>query len=432
MLRGLRALIGVDHNKALRPNRTARLARSSSRVAFGSKPRSKRMPQPTDYQFQCPTGIDAHEARVRLYRFLRDNLPALDAAVWTWVRMAAAPLQYSIHDRSGQAVASREADAAIESLSHRVYDNKPQRFGGIDALLVEFFNSLFTTGSVCGELLVDPTGTGVERFYFVDPATIRFNLNRSGDWEMFQQVENRKIDLAAPSTYFYGLDGSSVEPWGRSLLSSVPFAARIEQALVSDMNRSMHNAGYHRIHVRIRPPERLAGETDDTYVSRANEYFDETVRMLRDIEPDDNPITWDDVEIAYIGPASKISSSSSWYINHKSMIEDICAGTHLAPFMIGYSYGSTQTWAEFNFELLQRQLRTIQSAASKFLEWITRIELALRGIDLDCKWRFENAVNVGLLDRRRAEGLHVDNVLKKLDAGLIDGDAAKRELGIVG
>jgi hypothetical protein len=198
------------------------------------------------------------------------------------------------------------------------------------------------------------------------------------------------------------------------------------------MNSSMHNAGYHRIHVTIKPPDRLPGEDEEAYVSRANEYFDETAKMVRQFDSDDNPVTWNDVQIDYIGPASKISSSSSWYLNHKAVLEDICAGTHLAPFMLGYSYGATHNWAEFNFEIMQRQLRTIQSAAINFLRWITEVEFGLKGIDAVCRWEFAGSIDVGLLDRRRAESIQIDNVLKKLDAKLIDRETARIQLGCDG
>lgn len=397
--------------------------------AFHSKPHSLRKDKSREYKLVYPTGVDAHEARIQLYRFLRDNVPSLNAAVWTWVKMAAGRLKYTISDKSGKQISSGHANSVVDALSRRLYDNRYQKFGGIDALMVEFFNTLFVTGSVCGELLVDPTGSKVERFYFIDPASIRFRLNREGDWEMYQQIDDRKINLQQPSTFFYGLDANSVNPWGKSLLSAIPFAARVEQALVSDMNKSMHNAGYHRIHVKVKPPERMPGEDQCAYTSRANDYFDETVRMMKQIEPADNPITWDDVEIEYIGPHSRMSASSTWYLNHKAIVEDICVGAHLAPFMLGYSYGSTQTWAEFNFELLQRQLRTIQSAAVRFLRWITEVEFALQGIDATCVWEFDDAIKIGVLEKRKAESVLIDNVLKKLGAGLITVDVAREDLG---
>jgi len=368
------------------------------------------------------------ETVIDLYRFLRRSIPALNAAIWTWVRLSAAQLSFRIVNRDGKPVESPELDSIVESLKRRLYDNPYQKFGGIEALLVEFFNTLFTCGSVCGELLLSPDVRSVSRFYFIDPGTIRFKLLRTGEWDMVQRIDDTDIDLSASSTYFYGLDANSVEPWGHSLLASVPFASRVEQALISDMHRSMHNAGYHRIHVKVKPPERLGGEDHKAYIDRANGYFDQTVRMMQSFDPDDNPVTWDDVEIDYIGPASKVSSSSSWYMNHRAMIEEICVGTHLAPFMIGYSYGSTHTWAEFNFELMQRQLRTIQQAATRFLEWITSVEFALNGLDYHCEWEFINEIDVGKLDKHRADGLRVENILRQMDAGIIDLDTARKEI----
>lgn len=397
---------------------------------FSSVPRSKRTDQ-FMHSLELINGTSARTGMIALYRFMRNCVPSLNAAVWTWVRLAAADLSYDIYDKSGEKQDSDDIRGTVDSLLRRLYDNRYQRFGGTDALLIEFFNTLFTTGSVCGELLLNESGNGVRQFYFIDPATISFELDRNSEWHIYQEVDDRKIDLDKPSTYFYGLDADTTDPWGRSLLTSVPFVARVEQALMSDMHKSMHNAGYHRIHVSITPPEMVPGEDRDLYVSRANSYFDETVRMMKDFEPEDNPVTWDDVKIEYIGPASKISSSSSWYLNHKAVIEEICAGTHLAPFMIGYSYGSTQTWAEFNFELMQRQLRTFQNAATGFLDWIVSIEFALRGIESRCRFRFENPISVGLLDRRRAESIEIDNVIKQLDSGLITRDDAIRRLSAV-
>lgn len=398
---------------------------------FSSVPRSRRTNEFT-HSLEFAGGTGSRRGLISLYRFLRNSVPALNAAVWTWVRLAAAELRYEILDSDGRELNSTYVRDTVASLLRRLHDNRYQRFGGTESVLVEFFNTLFTTGSLCGELLLDESRGEVDRFYFIDPATIAFELGRDGEWGIYQEFDCDRIDLQRPSTYYFGLDADTTNPWGKSLLTAVPFVARVEQALLSDMHKSMHNAGYHRIHVRITPPEMAPGEDRDSYVARANAYFDDTVSMMKDFEPEDNPVTWDDVNIEYIGPASKISSSSSWYLNHKAVIEEICAGTHLAPFMIGYSYGSTQTWAEFNFELMQRQLRTFQSAAIRFLDWIVSVEFALKGIDAKCVFSFENPITVGLLERRKAESIEIDNVLKKLDAGLISREDAGRKLNSTG
>ena len=165
------------------------------------------------------------------------------------------------------------------------------------------------------------------------------------------------------------------------------------------MRRSSHNAGFHRLHVKITPPEKLAGEADGAYVDRINGYFDSTVRMIRSCEVDDNPVTWDNVTIESIGPRSAQTVTNRWFMNHRSLVEEICAGTHLAPFLLGYSYGATTTWAAFKLDLVMRQVQSVQAEAAQLLKQIGDIELALRGSTASASsysttaWRIRRAMS---------------------------------------
>jgi hypothetical protein len=114
-------------------------------------------------------------------------------------------------------------------------------------------------------------------------------------------------------------------------------------------------------------------------------------------------------------------------MNHRAVIEDICAGTHLAPFMLGYSYGTTHNWAMFKYELVQREVRSVQQAAAGFLEWMANIELALKGFDVSCRIGFTNEVIYGLRDKMDAEEVRIRTIIMKKDAGLLDADEAKCE-----
>ncbi len=191
------------------------------------------------------------------------------------------------------------------------------------------------------------------------------------------------------------------------------------------MRRSSHNAGFHRLHVKIAPPERMAGESDNAYADRINAYFDSTVRMIRACEVDDNPVTWDNVEIDYIGPEGARNASNSWFFKHRALVEEICSGVNLAPFLLGYSYGDTTSWAAFKFDLVMRQARSVQAEAAAFLEWIGNIELALAGIDMQCRFEFDNTLNYQAEGRASVQAKHADSLLKLHQAGLIDDDTAR-------
>lgn len=373
--------------------------------------------------------------RIRLYRFLRDNIPVLNSAVWTWTRICASPshfeLKSSVENPAHGGDDPKVLDNAVEvlkNLDRRIYQHSFQKFGGSDALLTQFFGSLFTDGAVCGELVLTPSRDKLDKFYFIDPATIRFKLKDDTTWELYQEVDGVQVKLNPASTFYLGLDPDADDPRGKSILGSVPFVARVEQRLLEDMQKTMHNAGYHRLHVKIKPPERFSGESDETYISKANKYFEDTVEMMKELSPEDNPITWNDVGIEYIGPSGHVASSNYWYINHKALVEDICVGVHLDPFMLGYSYGPTRSWAQFKYELMLRNVISIQRLAKRFMEWIRNIELALWGIPLECVHHFDNRKFFGMLEQREAEKIHLENIIRKKEAGFITEDQAKREI----
>lgn len=203
--------------------------------------------------------------RIKLYRFLRDNIPILNSAIWTWTRICASPNYFELKGSEDSALLDR-GTKVIRSLDRRIYQHSFQKFGGTDALLTQFFRSLFTDGAVCGELVLTPSRDRLDKFYFIDPAGIRFKLKNESTWELFQEVDGNLLKLNPHSTFYLGLDPDSDDPRGKSILGSIPFVARVEQRLLEDMQKTMHNAGYHRLHVKIKPPERISGESDENYL----------------------------------------------------------------------------------------------------------------------------------------------------------------------
>ena len=410
------------------PNSELRAKRASTaKVPSGIKVKPRLRSISLDFDRQIAVyPWDTGRARLELYRYLRDNIPVLNAVIWTWVRLCSARYEYQIN---GATSATEEARvrAVIERLDQRIYRNGLLKRGGFRELLLQFFESLFTDGAVCGELQLTPSRSGVDRFLLADMRTITLEP-KGDDYQLLQEIEDRRTLLNPEATFYYGLGAQPGSVIGRSLLAAIPFVARVEQALVNDMYRSMRSAGYHRIHVKITPPEKRSDESDADYFTRANNYFDDTVEMMRDFGPDKNPITWNDVAIEYIGPSNRSSSSTAWYMNHKAMVEDICAGTHLAPFMLGYAYGTTHNWAEFKYELVQRQVLTVQNAATSLMNWIANVELALNGISAEVQFRFENYANIGQAERAQAEKTQLDNIITRMTNNLMTREEALNEL----
>ena len=364
---------------------------------------------------------------VRLYRFMAGAVPIIKSVIWTWSRLAAAPGHFSL-EKDGKEKPDSIGRGIIDDLFNRI---NIQNFGhGGDAgdLLQPFFQSLFLDGAVDGRVVLEKDLSGIAGFEFFDLARTELSLGRDGAVKIKLSDQNKPRYLSGPDLYFYPFDASLANPLGQSILRAVPFVTRIEQQLVDDMRRTAHNAGYHRLHIRIKPPDRREGESDDNYVNRANEYFDKTLSMIKEIEPQDNPVTWDDVVIDYIGPQhTGGQKSNQWYLHHRAMVEEVCSGTHLAPFMLGYSYNATTNWAQFKHDLIMRQVGTVQNAAVSLLNRLAGLELALKGSSFDARWEFDNNFSALAGEMAEVKSRNAARIVDLFRAGLIDQDTATRE-----
>jgi hypothetical protein len=362
--------------------------------------------------------------RVRLYRFMANAIPLVSSVIWTWSRMAAAPGQFKFY-REETSEENSQASEAVRQLFQRINQSNLGHTGSQDDLLHPFFQSLFLDGAVAGFLELHPDLSGVADFRFFDLAECEVTMADTGTITVTRSTERGERRFTGPDLFYYALNADLANPYGRSILKAVPFVSYVEQQLVDDMRLTQHNAGYHRLHVKIKPPERREGETDESYVSRANAYFDGTVSMIKDIELDDNPVTWDDVAIEYIGPQHQGGTKvSNWYLNHRAMVEEICAGTQLAPFLLGYSYNTTTNWAQFKYDLVMRQVRSVQNAVIYFLEWLANVELSLKGFGVTARWHFDNSVSALAGEEADVRSKEAACVIDLYQAGLIDKETA--------
>jgi hypothetical protein len=112
-------------------------------------------------------------------------------------------------------------------------------------------------------------------------------------------------------------------------------------------------------------------------------------------------------------------------MSHRAMIEDLCAGTNLAPFLLGYSYGATTTWAAFKFDVVMRQVRSVQEQIGRLLTWLGDLELALQGESGSCRWEFDNNLQYQALERSNVQSQEAETIIKLVQAGLLSESQAK-------
>ncbi|MBE7560540.1 hypothetical protein HS125_16990 [bacterium] len=355
-----------------------------------------------------------------LYRFLRDFVPDVSNGVWAWVRLCSTPQSVAyVGGGPGEQQAAAEVVAALD---RRIYEFDHMKQQGMDALVNAFFLSVFTYGCFAGEVVLRDDRRGIDRFYIVDPATIRFKRFPTSRRLVPYQVlpDGRIIRLREASFFYYGLDADGDNPYGRSPLSALPWVVKISQEMLEDMGRAVHNAGWPQLHVRFSPPAREPGESLEHYAARTEAGYREIRDGLRAKKADSNFLTFDNVEIGYLSPRG---GATQWFQAYQAVSEQVVSALHLPPFMLGRNWGTTESWGAAQYELMVNNAVSVQRGAKRMCEWLRNLELALAGLPVITHHHFRPHRQLAARENAEARKTAIEADLLLLDRQLIPPEA---------
>lgn len=379
-------------------------------VPMASEPEDSRALGSVLHSF-IPLPNDTPFHMLGVYRHLRDAIPDISDAVWTWKRLCHTGYDIEIVGASSE-VSRRRAQRLLHALDTRV--NGGDR--GMDGLLDIFYTALFTYGAAALEVVLSPSRESIHDVVPIDVWTVRFRREQ-GRLQAYQLHEGREIKLPMDRFIYVGLDRDGTNPYGRSMLRSIPFVVKIQQRLLEDMSKATRNMGWPRLHVQYRPPERQRGESPDAYKQRVDANFDTLRDRVNGLAADQNLVTYDDVSVSLVHGATR---SQLFYENHKAVEEQVITGMHLMPILMGRNYGTTETYGTAQYEIVNRQVQTVNRSVKRILERLYNFELALMWGDASAKVHMRTNRTTDILNEAVARGHEIDNALKLRDQGLID------------
>lgn len=373
-----------------------------------------------------PEGVDPR-ILFPAYRELRDSIPDVSAGIWAWVRLCATEQYYSLLD--GDEMQQQEARHILRALDRRILTYQHEREKGVDALVQNFFLSVFTYGAFAGEVVVDHDRREIAGFIVMDPATVRFEMQPdSRELLPCQLLDDGTLVQLNPSSFFYyGLDTDGLYPYGRSPLSSLSVMVKIQEQLIHDMASAQHNAGYPTIHFKIKTPERQKSESLNSYHERMKAEIGQVQTEVEQRKTDSNLITFDNIEVSYIGPKGQ---SHQWTESIQAVSEQVISALHLAPFMIGRNWGTTETWGSAQYQLLTNNARSVQEGAKRLAEWLRNLELILHSSPCCVSHHFTPHHHLDAADRARAFQTGTKTIITLLEKGLIDDETAKKKIEV--
>ncbi|MCC6797756.1 MAG: hypothetical protein IT366_21765 [Candidatus Hydrogenedentes bacterium] len=356
-----------------------------------------------------------------VYRYLRDAFPDISDAVWTWKRLCQTGYDIEIL-RASSDYAKARAERLLRELDTRV--NSGDR--GMDGLLDVFYTSLFTYGAAALEIVLSQSRETIHDVVPIDVWTVRFR-REGGVLQPYQIHNGEEIRLPRDRFIYVGLDRDGTNPYGRSMLQSIPFIAKIQHRLIEDMAKATHNAGWSKLHVRYTPEEKQRGESVEAYESRVRGNFDQLRGKLNGLETDQNLVTYDNVSVSLLRGDQH---AQIFYENHKAVEEQIITGMHLMPILLGRNYGTTETYGTAQFEIINRQVESVNRSVKRILERLYNFELALMWGEAEARVNMRVNRTVDVLREAQARAREIENAVQLRDEGFVNHDTAAKLLGI--
>ena len=300
----------------------------------------------------------------RLYQSMREALPVLDAAISKLVRLT-----------GGFSVQSPQKQAELKEFLRTVRCGRGQR--GIHSFLSAYLDSLLLYGRAIGEMVVSKRNLAA--VCWGDVTEIQIEEGASPlDITLCAADEN---GCMRPLPYqqlllFTTLNPEPANPYGVSLLRSMPFLTDILLKIYHTIGVNWERAGNVRYAVVCKPSgdsfERSAAASHAEVI--ANEWSaamqDSKNGIVRDF------VAVGDVSVKVIGSDGPILDSE---IPVRQLLEQLVAKTGLPPFLLGLNWTSTERMSQQQADLLTSELWAIRRAVEPALERICELWLRLNG-----------------------------------------------------
>ena len=333
----------------------------------------------------------AEPAQYRLYRELREAVPVIDAAIGKLIRLIG-EFRFVCADVAAQRALERFADSV--------------RVGGVGVGLNQFvcsyFDQLLTYGTAVGEIVPDGDGRGIAALYNAPPDAVELKIGDNPlDVRICAKGYGVSHEVAHPEMILVSL--LNPEPGtlkGNSILKGLPFISEILLKIFDSVGQNFERVGNVRFAVTYNPP---AGASAVNSRQRVEEIANEWSRAMRDKGRVCDFISVGDVSVRAIGADNQILDCD---IPVRHILEQIVAKLSIPPFLLGFSWSTTERMSSQQADILTSELEYYRSLLTPVIQKIARVYLNTAGLDpaVGIEWN-----NISLQDETELASARLDN-----------------------
>jgi hypothetical protein len=342
-------------------------------------------------------------ADYRLYDALREAVPIIDAAVTKTVRLTGG-FKVVCSDERYQGL----VDDFVNSVRVGLWGVSLQSF--IDSYL----DSLITYGNAAGEIVLSDDMNEISCIRNINPSGIEVASDKKYNPVYFIKSGGKKIIVKNSSLIlFTALSPKGDNPYGKSVLSGLPYLSRILMRIYESIGQNFDRVGNVRYAVTYKPQS----ETD---ISSARERAEQIAKEWSDgMNASRNGEVRDfvavgDVDIKVIGADNQILDTE---IPVRQILEQIVAKLSIPPFLLGLSWSTTERMSSQQADILTSELCFYRRLLTPVITKICESYLAISGIDAKTEVLWDN---INLQDEKElaearlknAEAEEIENRLK--------------------
>lgn len=292
----------------------------------------------------------------RVYKSLRENVPVIDAAVLKIIRL--------INDFEFE-TGNDQTDAQMNKFFEGICVGGNQT--GISAFVSTYLSDLLTYGSAAGEMIADDIG-----FYALYNGELSaLEVKRAQNNLDIEFYNSGKKLPRQDLILFSALNPEPGSILGTSLLRGLPFISDVLLTIYNTIGENWEHAGNLRYAVTYKPAD---GDTD---AGIARDRASQICRAWQDAMSSKDTVkdfvAVGDVSVKVIGADNNVLSSE---IPVRQLMEQIVAKTGLPPYMLGFSWSTTERMSQQQADMLTTELEAyrkiitpvLMKIAAKYME----------------------------------------------------------------
>lgn len=315
--------------------------------------------------------VPLHNGEIDLYRAVREAVPAVDAAVVKLIRLTGG---FTVKMKDGR------GEKRLNDFLMSVNTDRGQQ--GIDSFLYSYLDSMITCGRGVGEIVLNGD-RDIAAVLCGDAGGIEIREKGSPlDFEICSYDNGGRL---VPLKYqelllFTPFKPETNNPYGVSLLRSMPFLTEILLKIYNSIGVNWERAGNVRYAVVYKPKsdsmERAYAKERSEQIAREWSAAMSASRSgsVRDF------VAVGDVEVKVIGADNQILDSE---VPVRQIMEQLVAATGLPPFMLGFSWSTTERMSSQQADMITSELTAIRRSLTPVVRRICDLWLSLHGFRRD-------------------------------------------------